>query len=67
MIVSSSLKINRDLFSLKAVIKCQRMQPLDFTNFIQCLCNAVVLHGVQGPCQSPTMQVFVQTQNWSLS
>lgn len=66
MLLLDSLKINRDLLGLKTVIKCQRKQPLDFIDFIQYLCKACILHGLQGACQTSTVQVFVQNEDMSL-
>lgn len=67
MFLLNRLKINRDLLDMKTMIKCQRKQPLDFINFIQHLCNAFTLLGLQGACQTSTVQVFVQNENMSLS
>lgn len=73
MLLLDSLKINRDLSGMKTVIKRQRKQHLDFINFIQCLCNAFILHDawfiytLQDACQTSTVQVFVQNENMSLS
>lgn len=66
MLLLKSLKVNRGLLGMKTVIKSQRKQPLDFINFIQYLCNAFILCGLQGVCQTPTLQVFVQNENMSL-